>query len=280
MRCLDIGRVLSFAQLEQMRDHGDFSGVVPYLDPFNAKGATADYLRDIYAAALSVPGLFYQTTGGAGQGASYFTREQGKTDAARADQLLARYAGLVPPRAIVWYAVDVNVDPGVIDEYANGIEEQATPALQRPGLYGYQRLMQHARASYPNIGKHLAQTYGVQSSDLDLWQHEQITVDGITVDVDEVSVAGWRPPEDVEMDAPQLMGQSADLLLNPGEVGLLQAMYHWPSGVSRAIVRKVHVHGGDRRRIVELYPPEDPDADETLCLDAEPAIFVIDVLPV
>lgn len=275
-RCLDIGRVLTYDQLVELRVHGDFAGVVPYLDPFNPKGATRTYLEDIYRAGLLVPGVFYQTTGGAGQGAAYFTRNQGRVDATNANELLARFGGLVPPLTIVWYAVDVNVAPSVIDEYANGIEDIADPALQRPGLYGYERLMRHARDAYPHMGLHLAQTYGAPIAGLDLWQHEQITIDGITVDVDEVSVAGWRPKEK-EVDSPQYQGQSAaSIVLRVGEVAPLQGIWRYADGRAPAQVEKVYA-----LRVgsfpYAMYPKVDPDADETRDLGAQPALFVITV---
>lgn len=276
-RYLDIGRVLTFDQLAELHQHGDFEGVVPYLDPYNPKGATVEYLQDIYRARMRVPGFFYQTTGGAGQGASYFTRQQGRADSQRANELLARFAGLAPAPAIVWYAVDVNVEPTVVDAYATGIEDVANPTLQGPGLYGYQRLMQHARDAYPHIGAHLAQTYGVPSAALELWQHEQVTIDGITVDVDEVYVAGWRPEEGNMNETPKRVGQSADVRIAQGEVTLLQAIFHYPEGRERTIARKFYSHTAGRY-IVQIRPPVDPDADLTEHLDAEPAIFVVDVL--
>jgi hypothetical protein len=81
-------------------------------------------------------------------------------------------------------------------------------------------------------------------------------------------------------DTPQLGGQSADLDLRVGDVGILQAGYRWSDGRERAVIRKVHAHSlRTRRTVITVYPPEDPDADETLCLDAEPAIFIVNVRP-
>lgn len=187
---IDIGRVLTLDELREVKDAG-YAGVVPYLDPFNPKGATPQYLRDIATAGLLVPGFFYETTGGSGQPA-YFSESQGKTDAAYAEVLLALVGHLVPKGVPVWYAADINIDPSLFTPYANGIAAIATSA-QTPGIYGFQRLCDYARVEYPAFGKHLAQTYGAENASLELWQHEQVSINGIVVDLDDVRVPGWTP---------------------------------------------------------------------------------------
>lgn len=106
-------------------------------------------------------------------------------------------------------------------------------------------------------------------------QYANSTLTGGHYDVS--SVADYWPGVD-RMPVPQRIGQSADLDLKVGEVGMVQAIYHWPDGRRRAIVRKVWSHTTGRF-IFTVLPPVDPDADETIHLDAEPTYFVVDVLP-
>jgi len=131
--------------------------------------------------------LFYETTGGP---ASYFTHAQGQADCSAADDLLHGLGA--PDRTVVYFAVDIDVEPSSVTEYANGIESVQTPQIT-PGLYGYQRLCEFAKVNFPNLGKHLAQTYGTPTVPLELWQHLQEDRCGSSVDVNEAFVGGWKP---------------------------------------------------------------------------------------
>lgn len=162
------------------------SGVARYLDPFNPKGITKDEVADIHAAGLALH-LFFETTGGAND-PGYFTRAQGVTDCLNAVTELFRIGA--PKGMLVWFAVDTNIEPSLVTEYANGIASVATDAID-PQLYGYQRLCEYASANFPHMGKRPAQTYGTPSVFLALWQHEQRDVCGVSVDIDDVSVPGW-----------------------------------------------------------------------------------------
>lgn len=252
------------------------AGIARYLtnSPRDKRQITPQEIDDAHAAGLAIHFWYEMNPTYPG----YFTFAQGAEDCRQAVYRLQELGA--PAGTVVYFTVDTNMDPQLADEYFNGVESMVTPQIA-PGIYGYGRMVEHARKNYPNTGQHLAQTYsGRPLGPVDLWQHEQDALCGVSVDFNECSVAGWRPKENiVATDTPQLMGQSADLTLKANDVGLLQAVYHWPSGVERAVVRKVHVHAHDRRKIVVIYPPEDPDADETLCLDAEPALFVVDVVP-
>lgn len=73
------------------------------------------------------------------------------------------------------------------------------------------------------------------------------------------------------------IGQSADVQIAIGETGMLQAFFHCDDGVTRPIVRRVRSERAGRF-IVNVYPP-DPLDDDVESIDAEPAIFVVDVLP-
>jgi hypothetical protein len=205
MKTLDIGEILTFEQLVALRDQGGHDSVAPYLDPFNPKGCTRQYLEDIYRAGLKLAGFFYETTGGSGQGDSYFTAAQGEQDARFAEQLLASFSGLVPVGVRVWYADDVRlVNVSAFDAYAKAIEANAT-AAQTPGIYGFEDLIRYAQEPvdgrahrYPNMGPRAFLTYGDPTGlILDGWQHEQVTISGITVDTSDVYVPGWAPEEDM-----------------------------------------------------------------------------------
>ena len=76
-------------------------------------------------------------------------------------------------------------------------------------------------------------------------------------------------------DSPSYAGQSADLSLIVGEVGMVSGIWTYPSG-NRFVQRKVYgLRPG--RFIYTIHPQVDPDADPTEDLSAQPAIFVVDV---
>lgn len=96
---------------------------------------------------------------------------------------------------------------------------------------------------------------------------------------DRAALLRYGVKETKTMDSPQRMGQSADLVLGLGALGVLQGIYAYPAHPEgRAIVWKVRPTRIGRT-IVTMYPPVDPDADATMLISAEPCIFVIDVLP-
>jgi len=78
-------------------------------------------------------------------------------------------------------------------------------ALQTPGIYGFEDLLRYAQEPvdgrahrYPNMGPRAFLTYGDPTGlILDGWQHEQVTISGITVDTSDVYVPGWAPEEDM-----------------------------------------------------------------------------------
>jgi hypothetical protein len=194
----DIGRVLRLDELQILKANG-IDAMAPYIDPYNPKGATEQYLRDIYASGLLLAFFFFQTTGGSGN-PGYFTVQQGQIDSVAANVFLRKMKalGLVPAVSDVLYAADINLNPpGLFDPYANGIDPNsggnADPTVQAPGVYGYQSLCDYARTNYPFMGKHLVQTYGRQNGVLEAWQNLQVTIEGITIDIDDSTVPGWRP---------------------------------------------------------------------------------------
>ena len=164
------------------------TGVARYLDPFNPKGITPEEVADIHAAGLELH-LVYETTGGTGRPDLYFTRAQGAADCTAADDILHGLGA--PDGIVVYFAADVNVEPSSVTEYFNGVESAATPQIT-PGVYGYQRMCEYAKANYPGIGRHLWQTYGMPTVPLDLWQHLQEARCGVAVDVNDCTVAGWK----------------------------------------------------------------------------------------
>lgn len=267
-------------------DHGTMAcfaangatGIARYLvdDPANdPRALTAQEVADAHELGLSVHCFFEMNP----TYAAYFTLAQGQHDARSA---LAHLRMLGAPHGtVVYFAVDApasRVPVNVLDEYCNGIQDvldNEDDGLIAPGLYGFEAHVEYARTRFPKFGQHLAQTYGTPQGPLDLWQHEQDAICGVSVDKDDCTVDGWRKEEPVA-DLPQYAGKSADVTVPPGEVSLLQAIFTYPDGNKRNVQRKIWAHTPGRY-IVYIYPPVDPDSDPTENLDATPAIFVVDV---
>lgn len=122
----------------------------------------------------------------------YFTFAQGIQDCLQAQARLNDLGA--PDGTVVYFTVDVNIDPNLVTEYFNGVESVATPRIV-PGGYGYQRFCEFAYEHFPNIGKHLWQTYGIPTVPLDMWQHLQEVRCGVEVDVNDANVSGWTAGE-------------------------------------------------------------------------------------
>ena len=254
-------------------------GIARYLtaSETDPRQITPQEVADAHALGLAVHFFFEEQPPNAP--ASWFTFARGMEDAGNA---IARLNWLgAPDRTIVWFAVDANILPSLLDEYFNGVESiastEAAYATERiiPGVYGYQRMVEYARLHYPNIGKHLAQTYGTVTGPLDLWQHEQQDQCGIAVDLNDCWVEGWKG---VAMSAPSFAGQSTvEMQLVVGEVKTAWAAYHYPSG-NRNLPFKV-IGRTPGVQVVYFYPPAAPDADPTLEISARPAVFVVVTRP-
>ena len=130
----------------------------------------------------------------------YFTFAQGAEDCRRAQDRLADLGA--PDGTVVYFTVDVNIDPNLTVEYFNGVESAVTPRIV-PGCYGYQVMCEFAFEHFPIVGKHLWQTYGTPTVPLDLWQHLQEDRCGVEVDVNEASAPGWRAEGADEMTDPE-----------------------------------------------------------------------------
>lgn len=168
------------------------TGIARYLtaSPLDVRQITPQEVMDAHAAGLAIH-FFYEMSP---TYPAYFTFAQGAEDCRQA---VARLQELRAPPSVVYFAVDTNIDPSACDLYFNGVESMATLQII-PGIYGFQWMCEHARANYPNLGKHLAQTYGTQTGPLDLWQHEQVDLCGVVVDLNECMVEGWK--EEMDQD--------------------------------------------------------------------------------
>lgn len=247
---LDIGEVLTLNELRSIKAADPtIEGVNPYLDPFNPKGCTPAYLRDIYAAGFKIGLFYYETTGGSGQGDPYFTFAQGAQNARNAEALLSTFhaAGLVPDQSTVCYADDVRLrNVSSFDEYANGIEATATP-IQRPKIYGFNDLMHYAQEPvdgrahrYPNMGPGGVLTYGdPQGLILDGWQNEQVTIAGITVDLSEMYMPGWSPTGGVPVDDAEFLEKYRRLLADPLEAEIQQRAKDAVNAAIQEIIKKL-----------------------------------------
>lgn len=76
------------------------------------------------------------------------------------------------------------------------------------------------------------------------------------------------------MNKPTYAGQSVvEMNGDVGQVLMADAIYDYGAGPRHFPVKMVAYKPGIR--VVEFYPPADPDADPTLVLDAQPCIFVV-----
>ena len=242
-------------------------GIARYLtnSPADARQLTPQEVLDAHALGLAVH-LFFEMNP---TYPAYFTFAQGAEDCRQAQARLAELGA--PDGTVVYFTVDTNIEPSLTPEYFNGVESAVTPRII-PGLYGYQRMSEYAYSHFPNIGKHLWQTYGTKTVTLDGYQHLQEARAGVAVDVNEVSAPGWRPT--VAFTPAPLFSQSDDLNLKVGEVGIVSA--GWSYDKVKFVIKKVWSQTPGRK-IVTLLPPVDPEADPTECLDGQPAIFVVNV---
>jgi len=165
---------------------------------------TTQEVSDAHSLGLSIH-LFYEMNP---TYLAYFTFAQGAEDCRQAQARLAELGA--PDGTVVYFTVDTNVGPEMIVEYFNGIESSQTPAIT-PGIYGYQRMCEYADKNFPAMGKHLWQTYGSRIIRLDGWQHLQENRAGVSVDVNEVTVPGWKG---ADMTDEQVRAIIADYLAN------------------------------------------------------------------
>jgi len=173
-------------------------GIARYLtnSPNDIRQVTKQEVDDALALGLSVH-FFYEMNP---TYPAYFTHAQGQEDCRQAQWRLAELGA--PRDTVVYFTVDTNIEPSLCDEYFNGVESGVTPAII-PGAYGYQRFCEYAYANFPNVGKHLWQTYGRPTVPLDGYQHLQEVRAGVEVDVNDVSVSGWTttvPTSATEVD--------------------------------------------------------------------------------
>lgn len=162
------------------------SGIARYLtdSPFDRRQISKAEVADAHAVGLGVHFAYEMNP----TYPAYFTFPQGAEDCRQAQERLTELGA--PDGTVVYFTVDTNVDPVLTVGYFNGIESAATPRIT-PGIYGYQRMCEYAHSQFPNLGKHLWQTYGTPTLTLDLWQHLQEDRCGVSVDVNDAVVDGW-----------------------------------------------------------------------------------------
>jgi hypothetical protein len=219
------------------------AGIARYLtnNPADPRQITAQEVGDAHAAGLAVH-FFYEMNP---TYPGYFTRAQGAEDCRQA---VARLEELgAPEGTVVYFAVDAppsRIPVTLLDEYLLGVGDMVTPQLA-PGLYGFEAHVEYVRTRFPQVGEHLAQTYGTPRGRLDLWQHEQVDMCGVAVDVDEATVEGWRDmlPEEAKAIAEKAI---ADAGLDPETVAVIK---HKLDGHIHALVPNVN------QTTVPLFPP-------------------------
>lgn len=165
------------------------SGIARYLtnSEGDARQLTPAEVQYAHDAGLEVHFVFEMSP----TYAAYFSFAQGVYDALAAK---ARLDWLGAPQGIVvYFAVDApagTIPPAVLDEYFNGVASAAGSRFV-PGIYGYMAHVEHARANYPVVGKHLWETYGTPQGSLDMWQNIQETICGVEVDLNDATIQGW-----------------------------------------------------------------------------------------
>lgn len=189
-----------------LRDNG-VRGIARYLtnSPHDIRQTTRAEVAAAHAAGLSVH-FFYEMDP---TKASYFTYAQGGEDCRQAIDRLRELGA--PEGTVVYFAVDTNIEPSNVDDYFNAVEWNVTPQIV-PGIYGYERMAQYARQYYPNVGKHIAQTYGTKRGPLDLWQNRQDALCGVAVDFNECAANGWRAPEEEEVTDDEFIEKTRRLI--------------------------------------------------------------------
>lgn len=182
-------------------------GIARYLtnSPHDIRQTTREEVAAAHAAGLSVHFFFEMNPTYPG----YFTYAQGGQDCRDAIDRLRELGA--PEGTVVYFAVDTNVEPSIADGYFNAVEWNVTPQIV-PGIYGFERMVNYARQYYPNIGEHLAQTYGVKHGALDLWQNRQDALCGVSVDFNECAADGWRAPKEVEVTDEEFIEKTRRLI--------------------------------------------------------------------
>jgi hypothetical protein len=183
---LDYYAVQNRATLQCFKN-GGADGIAHYLtasmsDP---REINRQELEDSHAVDLAVHLVYEMNPTYAG----YFTFAQGAEDCRQAQARLVDLGA--PEGTVVYFTVDVNIDPNLTVEYFNGVASAVTPKIIA-GCYGFQRMCEFAFQRFPNVGKHLWQTYGTRTVPLELWQHLQETRCGVEVDVNDCTVDGWK----------------------------------------------------------------------------------------
>jgi hypothetical protein len=251
------------------------SGIARYLTntPSDARQVSDSEVADAHAAGLAVH-FFYEMNP---TYAAYFTYAQGAEDCRQAVERLRELGA--PEGSVVYFAVDAppsNASHRRCSTSTSTASSRWRLRRSHPACTDSRRTSStRATASRrsgsisrrPTAHRRVRSTFG---------RHEQMAMCGVAVDLNECTVAGWRAKEKDMADVPELGGQGPDPILKVGEVGEVKATYRWPNGNVREVVRKVFSHKPGRTPY-PLYPKVDPDADETECLDAEPAWFMVTV---
>jgi len=222
----------------------------------DARQLTVREVADAHAAGLGVIFVFEMNPTYPG----YFTFAQGVSDCQNAHARLIDLGAPAP--SVVYFTVDANIAPALTTPYFDGIESVVGDAVIAGG-YGYERFVEYARANFSNVGKRLWQTYGTARGPLDLWQHEQLAMCGVTVDINDATVSGWRKDMDPE-DEKAL----AEAGLDPNTIETIKRAIDehvhlpgpiTPSATSRPLIPPVSgaLYAGssvDLSQIVWLYP--------------------------
>lgn len=191
-----------------LRENG-VSGIARYLtnDAHDIRQTTRAEVAAAHAAGLSVH--FFYEVNPPNPPASLFTYAKGGEDCRQAIDRLRELGA--PEGTVVYFCIDNDIEPSAADDYFNAVEWNLTPQIV-PGVYGFERMAQYARQYYPNVGKHVWQTYGIKRGPLDAWQHNQDALCGVSVDFNECAADGWRAPKEVEVTDEEFIDKTRRLI--------------------------------------------------------------------
>jgi hypothetical protein len=173
------------------------SVILRYYSPTPIKNLDPEEAQAMLNAGLKIITV-YETTGGAPgfipTGDAYFTDAQGRSDAASALQLALR-AGQ-PKNTPIFLAIDnssVSLENTV--EYWNRAYEILHTTGYGLGMYGFEKHIKYAKTNHWGAISAYWQTYGANPGQNAIWQYEQTTLCGASVDYNQVpdDFPTWNP---------------------------------------------------------------------------------------
>lgn len=191
-----------------------YDGIIRYLALNDDKRIDQREFTDALAAGMYVA-LVFETTGGSGQGAAYFTNTQGWTDMGIAIQQASALGYPIDKDYAIFLAVDVDVTANEAVEYFNGaynmLKASGWPYFL--GVYGGEKVI---GANWPGVAYRWqtpAWSYGVIDPRDQVYQRIQTDVCGVSCDVNDISgEPTWAYHEEDSMTADDIWALIAPIV--------------------------------------------------------------------